>query len=325
MKLSVIIPAYNAEKTISRCLDSLFASIGKTSYSGKDHVEIICIDDGSRDDTWSILERYARDHDTVRIFHKENGGVGSARNLGLSQVTGDYISWIDADDYVSESWYPSIYEVLLSQRPDCLFFDYFYTADDADIPMHISLPEHTSLEEFVYEQSLERELKNFLWNLIFRSDFWEGVTFSTEYHMLEDYDVLTCITPKCSTFYHLSQCLYHYVQNENSLTHTISSEVYWGNIAIVKQRYDQYTAAGMPVNVTDYVMSLNGYLYDTSPFVDLDYPIRSAEIRGRLSKVAWKILFNRDMPRRVQVKAIFGILRADGILKCLLSMRHNKK
>lgn len=325
MKLSVIIPAYNAEKTISRCLDSLFASIGKTSYSGKDHVEIICIDDGSRDGTWSILERYARDHDTIRIFHQENGGVGSARNLGLSQVTGDYISWIDADDYVSESWYPSISEVLLSQRPDCLFFDYFYTADDADIPMHISLPERTSLEEFVYEQSLERELKNFLWNLIFRSDLWEGVTFSTEYHMLEDYDVLTCITLKCSNFYHLSQCLYYYVQNENSLTHTISSEVYWGNIAIVKQRYDQYTAAGMPVNVTDYVMSLNGYLYDTSPSVDLDYPIRSAEIRGRLSKVAWKILFNRDMPRRVQVKAIFGILRADGILKCLLSMRHSKK
>lgn len=325
MKLSVIIPAYNAEGTVSRCLDSIFASIRKSSYCGKENIEIICVDDGSQDNTWTILNRYAGVYDIIRIFHKENGGVGSARNLGLSQVTGDYISWIDADDYVSESWYPSIYEVLLSQRPDCLFFDYFYTADDADIPMHISLPEHTSLEEFVYEQSLERELKNFLWNLIFRSDFWEGVTFSTEYHMLEDYDVLTCITPKCSTFYHLSQCLYHYVQNENSLTHTISSEVYWGNIAIVKQRYDQYTAAGMPVNVTDYVMSLNGYLYDTSPFVDLNYPIRSAEIRGRLSKVAWKILFNRDMPRRVQVKAIFGILRADGILKCLLSMRHNKK
>lgn len=121
MKLSVIIPAYNAEKTISRCLDSLFASIEKTSYSGKDHVEIICIDDGSRDDTWSILERYARAHDTIRIFHKENGGVGSARNLGLSQVTGDYISWIDADDYVSDLWYSSIYETLLAQHPDCLF------------------------------------------------------------------------------------------------------------------------------------------------------------------------------------------------------------
>lgn len=191
MKLSVIIPAYNAEKTISRCLDSLFISVRKTSYVGKDNVEIICIDDGSRDDTWSILERYARDHDIIRIFHKENGGVGSARNLGLSQVTGDYISWIDADDYVSESWYPSISEVLLSQRPNCLFFDYFYTADGADIPMHISLPERTSLEEFVYEQSLERELKNFLSNQIFSRDLWKGITFSTEYHMLEDYDVLT--------------------------------------------------------------------------------------------------------------------------------------
>lgn len=325
MKLSVIIPAYNAEKTISRCLDSLFASIEKTSYSGKDHVEIICIDDGSRDDTWSILERYARAHDTIRIFHKENGGVGSARNLGLSRVTGDYISWIDADDYVSDLWYSLIYETLLAQHPDCLFFDYLYTADGVDLPRHIRLPEHTPLGGFVHEQSLERELKNFLWNQVFRRDLWKGITFSTDYHMLEDYDVLTHITPKCSTFYHLSQCLYHYVQNENSLTHTLSSDVYWGNIAIVKRRYDQYTAAGLPVSITDYVMQLNGYLYDNSLPTDPDYTVRAAKLRSKLSAYKWHILSDKDMPKTVKVKAIFAILRADGILKRILSIKRRLK
>lgn len=326
MKLSVIIPAYNAEETISRCLDSLITSIKNSSHHcGRENVEIICIDDGSRDNTQSILARYARAHEFIRIFHKENGGVGSARNLGLSQVTGDYISWVDADDYVSELWYPLIYDILLSRHPDCLFFDYFYTIENNDVPTHISLPERTSLEEFVYEQSLERELKNFLWNQIFSRKVWEGITFSTEYHMLEDYDVLTHITPMCSDFYHLSQCLYHYVQNENSLTHTVSNDVYWGNIDIVKRRYDQYTAVGLPVNIADYVMQMNGYLYKHNPSNDPYYPIRSAEIRDRLSAVARKVLLNRDMPKTVQIKAIFGILRMDGVLKCLLSMRHHKK
>ena len=92
--------------------------------------------------------------------------MGSARNLGLLQTVGDYISWVDSDDYVSDSWYSSIYETLLAQRPDCLFFDYFYEANGVDLPRHIRLPEHTPLGDFIYEQSLERELKNFLVNQV---------------------------------------------------------------------------------------------------------------------------------------------------------------
>ena len=139
MKLSVIIPAYNAENTISRCLDSILDSIKQSIYHGKENVEIICVDDGSRDATWSVLEQYVKAHDIIRIFHKENGGVGSARNYGLLQASGDYISWIDSDDYVSDSWYPLIHETLLAQRPDCLFFDYFYTADGVDSFVCVSI------------------------------------------------------------------------------------------------------------------------------------------------------------------------------------------
>lgn len=325
MKLSVIIPAYNAEKTISRCLDSILFSIKQSTHRGKDDVEIICIDDGARDGTWSVLEQYAKAHDIIRIFHKENGGVGSARNHGLLHASGDYISWIDSDDYVSDSWYPLIYEALLAQRPHCLFFDYFYTADGIDLPRYIRLPEYTLLGDFVYEQSLEHELKNFLWNQVFRRELWKDITFSTDYHMLEDYDVLTHITPKCSTFYHLSQCLYHYVQNENSLTHTLSSDVYRENIAIVKRRYDRYMALGLPVSVTDYVMQLNGYLYNNSLSTDPEYTVRAAKLRRELSAYKWHILSDKDMPKTVRVRSVFAILRVDGILKRILSIKRRLK
>ena len=155
IELSVIIPAYNACKTIGRCLDSLLQSIQQAP------VEIICVDDGSKDNTWDILQTYSKRCDCLRVFHKENGGVGSARNLGLSQANGDYIAWVDSDDYVTRDWYETIYAGLEKYNPDCLVFDYFYTRDDVDEPRHIALPEKVDLNAFVYEQSLERELKNF--------------------------------------------------------------------------------------------------------------------------------------------------------------------
>lgn len=219
IKLSVIIPAYNAEKTMRRCLDSVL-------QAAKDApIEIICIDDGSNDATWNVLRWYASQFSCIHVFHKENGGVGSARNAGLAKATGNYITWIDADDYVTPDWYASIHEKLQQYQPDCLFFDYFYTQGDIDTPCHIALPELVTLEDYVYEQSLERELKNFLWNQVIKAEILKTAHFNETYHMLEDYDVLTQITPKLKKLVHSNTCLYHYVQTESSLTHTISADV----------------------------------------------------------------------------------------------------
>ena len=228
IELSVIIPAYNAGQTIGRCLDSLLQSVQQAP------VEVICIDDGSKDNTWEILQSYSKKYACLRIFHKENGGVGLARNLGLSQANGDYIAWVDSDDYVTADWYETIYAGLEKYNPDCLVFDYFYTRDDVDEPRHIALPEKVDLKSFVYEQSLERELKNFLWNQVIRASLLKKVKFNETYHMLEDYDVLTQVTPTFENIVHINKCLYHYVQNESSLTHSVSSEVLWKNIGIVK-------------------------------------------------------------------------------------------
>ena len=181
--------------------------------------------------------------------------MGSARNLGLSQANGNYVAWVDSDDYVTADWYETIYSGLEKYNPDCLVFDYFYTRDDVDEPQHIALPEKVDLKSFVYEQSLERELKNFLWNQVIRASFLKKVKFNETYYMLEDYDVLTWVTTifenivhinKCLYYYvqivHINKCLYYYVQNESSLTHThtVSSEalwnIIWTNIDIVQRR-----------------------------------------------------------------------------------------
>lgn len=97
------------------------------------------------------------------------------------------------------------------------------------------------LKSFIYKQSLERELKNFLCNQVIRASFLKKVKFNETCHMLEDYDVLTQVTPTYENIVHINKCLYHYVQNESSLTQSVSSEVLWKNIGIVKAGYDYYS------------------------------------------------------------------------------------
>lgn len=98
MFLSLIIPVYNAERYIGQCLDSLL----NQNLPDQDY-EIVCVNDGSKDRSLSILEGYANAHANIRIVNKENGGVTTARNAGLDAAKGDFIWFIDADDLVKEN------------------------------------------------------------------------------------------------------------------------------------------------------------------------------------------------------------------------------
>ena len=111
---SVIVPAYNAARTLPRCLDSLCSQL-------RDDVELLLIDDGSSDGTEGIGRSYAERHPQLRVFSKENGGVSSARNLGLDHACGEYVLFVDADDAVREDYF-SLLDEALADRPDLLLF-----------------------------------------------------------------------------------------------------------------------------------------------------------------------------------------------------------
>ena len=92
-KVSVIVPVYNCEDYIARCIQSLLAQTLR-------EIEIIAIDDGSTDKPGAILDRYAEKDQRLRVFHQKNGGVSAARNKGLQYAQGTYIGFVDGDDYV---------------------------------------------------------------------------------------------------------------------------------------------------------------------------------------------------------------------------------
>lgn len=100
-KISIIIPVYNTQKYIKKCLDSVI----NQSYENK---EIIVVNDGSTDDSEKIIDEYAKSFENIRYFYKQNGGLSDARNFGIAKATGDYLCFIDSDDYISNNLFENI-------------------------------------------------------------------------------------------------------------------------------------------------------------------------------------------------------------------------
>ena len=104
-KVSVIVPVYNTEKYLSRCINSILAQ----SF---DDYEMILVDDGSTDNSGLFLDEYVNRDPRIRVIHKENGGVSSARNVGIKKAVGEYIMFCDSDDYVDPDWCRVLYDTI---------------------------------------------------------------------------------------------------------------------------------------------------------------------------------------------------------------------
>ena len=117
MTYSVIIPIYNAEKTLSRCIDSLVRQDRKD-------VELILINDGSTDRSGEICKEYQQKCGNIRYFVQENRGVSAARNVGLAEAQGEYVLFVDSDDYVSQTYFEIIDAALVKEKADLLLFGF---------------------------------------------------------------------------------------------------------------------------------------------------------------------------------------------------------
>lgn len=111
VKLSVILTVYNVEKYLKRCIDSII----KQTY--KDF-ELILVDDGSIDNSSKICDKFCKQDKRIKVIHKENGGVSSARNAGLDIAEGDYISFIDSDDYIEVDMFKKLIQIMIENNAD---------------------------------------------------------------------------------------------------------------------------------------------------------------------------------------------------------------
>lgn len=131
--ISIIVPVYNVERYLSRCIDSILSQ----TYSD---FELLLINDGSSDSSGIICDRYARQDERIRVFHKENAGVVSARNLGLDKAVGEWVTFVDSDDWIDQNMYQTLYNEAISAQSDFVLCDFYlyYSPDNKTLYKAVS-------------------------------------------------------------------------------------------------------------------------------------------------------------------------------------------
>ncbi len=172
--LSVVVPVYNVEKYLARCLDSL------VNQTLKD-IEIICVNDGSTDNSRNILETYAQKYPQIKVIDRENGGQSAARNTGIDAAKGDYIGFVDSDDWVDLGYYEKLYNAAKKYDADIavsgiIRFHKFHKK------FHLKIDNETVTSDINEKVKLcDVPDKSYVWNKIYRTSkiikFEEGVVF----------------------------------------------------------------------------------------------------------------------------------------------------
>lgn len=169
--ISVIVPVYNTEKYLKRCVDSLRAQT-------LSELEILLVDDGSTDGSAAMCDGFAAEDARVRVFHKANGGSSSARNLGIAKAEGEYLGFVDSDDYVDADMYEKLYGAIRQYHADIVQIGRDETDPDGGLLPDICIPpeqtECISVERFMEELLMHRGDCSFCTKLLRRELFFAG-------------------------------------------------------------------------------------------------------------------------------------------------------
>ena len=219
-KISVIIPVYNTAPYLKRCLDSVLQSTYR-------NLEIICINDGSTDESLSILEDYQTLDDRVVIIDQNNSGVSAARNKGMARAAGDFISFVDSDDWV----HPQMFEVLWNAMDEdvimaaCANKQVYHQEPIAQLDAVPPVKIYSSLREAYHKNC--PTIYGCVWAHLYRTAIVIGRYFDEELTLLEDtiFNLMLEEKPgKCAV---VEESLYFYFQRDTSAFHTASLEKYF--------------------------------------------------------------------------------------------------
>lgn len=213
-KISVIVPVYNVEPYIVKCLDSLVASTLKD-------LEILIIDDGSKDHSIDLALPYQEKYENITILTKTNGGLSDARNFGLSMAIGEYISFIDSDDYVDPNMFLKMYEAAKEHDSDIVCCDMYYVEDDQF--------KYSVAADFTCSSYAENKgvisINNSANNKIYRRSFLEDKQFPKGM-WYEDLAVIPTWLAEANCIVHLNEAMYYYVQRKGSIAHSVNEKIF---------------------------------------------------------------------------------------------------
>lgn len=235
-KVSIIVPIYNVEKYLDRCIQSL---VNQTLND----IEIILVDDGSPDNCPQMCDEYAQKDNRIKVIHKQNAGLGYARNSGLDVAIGEYVAFVDSDDYVDTAMYETLYERANKTNADATFCG--FNTEVAKGVWHESreveqdqLWEGNDVKEFMYNMIAsgkgvrqERLYQMSVWHAIYKREIIANnkLAFPSEREVVsEDIPFQVDFLKNANKVLYLNMHFYYYCLNGSSLTATFKKEKFYG-------------------------------------------------------------------------------------------------
>lgn len=204
--VSIIIPVYNAEKYLNRCIESVISQ----TYN---NIEILLIDDGSTDKSGEICDIYAKNDSRIKVVHKKNSGVSDSRNLGIAEAKGKYIYFIDSDDYIDNN----MIEELINNIGEVDIIKSSRRAIKGNKEKEISINGEYSSEQFV-KQVISGNIGGHCWGYLFSRDIIKDLTFDTNTFCMEDtIFTINCVL-RAKKIKCIDSCFYNHVINPNGIT-----------------------------------------------------------------------------------------------------------
>ena len=248
MLFSIIIPVYNAESTLRRCLDSI------VNRSFSDY-ELLLINDGSSDGSDAICREYAYKYKQIRYFSKENGGVSSARNIGLEQSHGEYILFVDSDDYVSENYFAAVSKAMYN-TPDLLMFGcrkFGVNTSERDTGTFYENTEIGTAERI--SSAMRQYLFSSLWNKAFKRQLIEqnNLRFENDLSIGEDQTFIFTYAMHIKSIASIEDHLYNVdISGENSLSRKARPYLTEQLMEVNRRMYAAYRSAEHSAEAASY-------------------------------------------------------------------------
>lgn len=215
--MSVIVAMYKAEKHLKRCIESIISQ-------SEAEIEIILVNDGSPDRSGELAQEYAALDHRIKVIHKENGGVASARNYGLRNACGRYIVFVDSDDWIDKDFIKALMEKSIELDADIVRCNICYERPNgishygvSDFPDSFFI-EKQDFKEHIYYKMLVGIQMNSVWRTLYKREVLQGLSFDENLETSEDLDFLIKACTNAQSFAFVDLPLYHYFQNNEGLT-----------------------------------------------------------------------------------------------------------
>ncbi|MDA3077966.1 glycosyltransferase family 2 protein [Campylobacter sp. JMF_06 NA1] len=224
--ISIVIPVYNVEKYLKECLDSV------TNQTYK-NLEIILIDDGSTDSSGKMCDEFIKKDNRIRVIHKQNGGLSSARNAGLDVMQGEYLAFVDSDDMIDETYIETLYDMIkkyntkISMVSFEKFTDTEYIQEIKQQNLNNKTIQAFNIEEFFKNYLISKtNFHNFNWRCLYHKSIFKNLRFPIGI-LFEDVAIYFDVFSNQDTMYISNKKLYFYRQNRpGAITHSINKKYF---------------------------------------------------------------------------------------------------